>query len=187
MTMSFMDIAADLIAQSSKTSKKSFVRVPKTAELCGLAEKGMFMYQNSSIKTRNIVSANSRHLVYSIIMIVMLIALESVAVWHCFFRAGFPQDVGLLAIMQIPVMLVSLVPLTHLPAFKNRASFNIYFSKIEDADMKNIKENYYICYIDEYGVLFVDKKNANLYHSWALIYEINSTRAVEEAVFAEEV
>ena len=53
--------------------------------------------------------------------------------------------------------------------------------------MKNIKENYYICYIDEYGVLFVDKKNANLYHSWALIYEINSSRAVEEAVFTEEV
>jgi hypothetical protein len=39
--MSFMDIAADLIAQSSKISKKLFVRVPKTAELCGLAEKGM--------------------------------------------------------------------------------------------------------------------------------------------------
>lgn len=141
------------------------------------------MYKTKGVKTIALKSATVTHLIYSIITAVMVFMLECVVIWHCFFRAEIAQDVGVLIIVQIPVLLISLVPITHIPAYKNRQPFVLYFSRLEYADMTQIKNKYHICHIDDYGVIFVKNKDARLFDSWSLLYDIASTREIEMKLF----
>ena len=64
----------------------------------------------------------------------------------------------------------------------------MYFAYIEDANMKSIKEKYHVCFVDETGVLFIDrdKKSRLAYDDWSMLHKVDNLSIVKECLFPEQ-
>lgn len=144
----------------------------------------MKVWDNGAAKARAVWSADWTYLLFGIIGIVLAVAFEVVAV-SGFFISPIGEAVALAVPMQIAVLFVLLLTV-HLSAYKRRAQFLLYFCKIEDVDIRAVKEKYHICFIDEYGVLFVEKADVRLFNDWEMKYTISSARESEEKLFMED-
>jgi hypothetical protein len=128
-------------------------------------------------------SASTSNLLYGIIGIVFVVALEYAAIWS-FFQYPVGEAIGVAMLMQLALIFVALL-IYHLPVYKRRTHFAMYFVYIENADIKSIKENYHICFMDETGVLFVDKNAQRAYSDWALMHTVTNLSVVKEKLFPE--
>lgn len=112
----------------------------------------------------------------------MSVLLETCAIRE-FFVSDIEQALGLLFILQLPVIICLLLT-TMIGDYIHREKFNIYYCKLENGiDIDYIKENYCIEDINESCVLFVDKGNDHNFYVWKLIQGYNSLYQAEIKMF----
>ncbi len=144
----------------------------------------MKVLDNGAVKSTAVWSADWTYLFSGILGIVLAAALEAAAVRE-FFVSPIGEAVGVALLLQLAIVFPLLL-IVHLSAYKRRARFLLYFCRIEDTDIKAVKEKHQICFIDEYGVLFVEKKDARLFSDWEMKYTVPSAREAESKLFTED-
>lgn len=128
-------------------------------------------------------SATTSYLVYGILGIILAIAIEVAVVWN-FFHTTLNAAIGAAVIMQLSLVFALLV-VRMLPAYLRRTNFMMCFVLLEDANVASVKQNYHVCFVDEYGILFVDKKDVSAYNDWLMLHNVTNLREVKEILFPE--
>lgn len=147
----------------------------------------MVIKNNNNVYMTFQKSATISYLIWSLITIVMTIAMEVVLVQN-FFKSPLNEAIGVAVIIHIAyIPFVALLTYSYLPAYKRRTNFPLYFMYIEDADMALLKRNYHICYVDQTGVLFVENTPLirQAYRDWTLMHRVSNLREVKELLFRE--
>ena len=147
----------------------------------------MVIKNNNNVYMTSQKSATISYLIWSLIVIAMTIVMEVVLVQN-FFKSPLNEAIGVAVIIHIAyIPFVALLTYSYLPAYKRRTNFPLYFMYIEDADMARLKRNYYICYVDQTGVLFVENTPLirQAYRDWTLMHRVSNLREVKELLFRE--
>lgn len=128
-------------------------------------------------------SATISYLIWGVLGIFLAIAIEFAVVWN-FFHTTLSAAIGAAVIMQF-ALLFTFAVIRMLPAYFRRTNFMMCFVPLEDANVVSLKQNYHICFVDEYGILFIDKKDIEAYHDWSMLNSITNLRAAKEIMFPE--
>lgn len=146
----------------------------------------MVIKNNNNVYVASQDSATVQYLVYGIIGILLAIAFEFAIIWN-FFQSPLNEAIGLAVMLHIFIPWILAVLIQFIPAYNRKTKFTMYFAYIEDADMKSIKHNYYVCNFDETCVLFIDdnKHDIRAYHDWVLMHRVDNLATVKDEIFSE--
>lgn len=138
---------------------------------------------NGTVKSTAVWSADRLYLVQGVLGFFFFVLMEAMAVRE-FFVSSAREALGVALVLQIPAAATCLLSTVSLKAYKRRAKFPLHFCRLENADIKALKQKYHICFIDEYGVVFIDMKDHGFWCDWKLMHTPHSTREMEGQLFA---
>lgn len=144
--------------------------------------------EESKIKNKEVWSANKWYLIVGIIFALMTILLETVSIKTFFLASSNDKTHAfiLTILQQIPVFVCALYA-NMISDYVHRVKFNIYYCKLENGiDINYIKENFCITWINEHGVLFVDKENAQNFCIWKKLQGYDSLYQIKTEMFNEK-
>ena len=143
------------------------------------------MCKDIKIKVAEVQSATISYLIIGVFAIVFAIATETIVpIFLLCNNHSIGECIGLMVILQFPVMVFSLLFSTSIKYWRNRTKFKLYFCRFDSGiDINYIRENFYIADIDSHAVLFVDKEDQRNYLTWKLYQGYDSLYKTEVYLF----
>lgn len=132
---------------------------------------------NDSINSVEVMSADKRHILLGIFSAAMIIVFE-LGFIHDFPPSGLGQleTIFTYCCIHIPVLCCIAMIFRIVRMYKNKVKFPIFFARLEDVDIKHVRENYHVCLINENHIIFVDKPNKKLYSDWLLVHTFSDLK-----------
>ena len=120
-----------------------------------------------SVKSVEVWSATKSYLIQGILGVVFAVLLELLAIRQIVIGPK-SEGIGLAIILQLPVLICLLLS-SLIRNYKYRKKFNLYYCELDNADIKEIKRDYYICEICGHAVLFCEKKDIHNYSIYKIL------------------